>query len=105
MDPLGRGRAQVGGTRRRRRGGAGPGHAESHRRIMSNTSDVPRLTSKGQVTVPVAIRYALDLAPGDDVVFAIEDGHGVFRRATALDGLRRSFAVEPRAGAHALERM
>jgi AbrB family looped-hinge helix DNA binding protein len=72
---------------------------------MSNTSDVPRLTSKGQVTVPVAIRYALDLTPGDSVVFAIEDGRGVFRKATALDGLRRSFAVEARAGAHALERM
>ncbi len=55
---------------------------------MSNTSAMPRLTSKGQVTVPVAIRYALGLAPGDDVVFAVEDGRGVFRRATGLDDLR-----------------
>jgi bifunctional DNA-binding transcriptional regulator/antitoxin component of YhaV-PrlF toxin-antitoxin module len=66
---------------------------------------VPRLTSKGQVTVPVAIRYALALAPGDGVVFAIEDGRGVFRKATALDELRRSFTVQARTGAHALERL
>jgi bifunctional DNA-binding transcriptional regulator/antitoxin component of YhaV-PrlF toxin-antitoxin module len=72
---------------------------------MSNTSAVPKLTAKRQVTVPVGIRYALDLAPGDSVVFAIEDGRGVFRKATSLDGLLGSFAVEPRAGAHALERL
>ena len=66
---------------------------------------MPRLTSKGQVTVPVAIRYALDLGPGDAVVFAIEDGRGVFRKATALDALRGSFPVEPRFGTHAMERL
>jgi AbrB family looped-hinge helix DNA binding protein len=66
---------------------------------------MPRLTSKGQVTVPVAVRYALGLAPGDDVVFAVEDARGVFRRATALDDLRAAFPAAPRAGAHALERL
>jgi AbrB family looped-hinge helix DNA binding protein len=66
---------------------------------------MPRLTSKGQVTVPVAIRYALGLAPGDDVVFAVEDGRGVFRAATALDDLRAAFDAPARAGAHALERL
>ena len=66
---------------------------------------MPRLTSEGQVTVPVSIRYALGLAPGDDVVFAVEDGHGVFRRATDLDELRGTFPAEPRPGAHALERL
>jgi AbrB family looped-hinge helix DNA binding protein len=64
---------------------------------------MPRLTSKGQVTVPVAVRYALGLAPGDDVVFAVEDGRGVFRKAAALDDLRARFPGEARAGAHALE--
>jgi AbrB family looped-hinge helix DNA binding protein len=64
-----------------------------------------RLTSKGQVTVPVRVRYALGLAPGDEVVFSIEDGRGVFRRATALDALRGTFPVAPRADAHALERL
>src|SRR4029077_490481 len=72
---------------------------------MSNTSVIARLTSKGQVTVPVAIRYALGLAPGDDVVFALEDGRGVFRRATGLDDLKAAFPGSPRAGAHSLERL
>jgi len=66
---------------------------------------VPKLTSKGQVTLPVGIRYALDLGPGDTVVFAIENGQGVFRKATGLGGLRGSCAVEPRSRAHALERL
>jgi AbrB family looped-hinge helix DNA binding protein len=66
---------------------------------------MPRLTSKGQVTVPVAIRYALGLAPGDDVVFAIEAGCGVLRRATALDDLGALCPGNARSGAHALERL
>jgi AbrB family looped-hinge helix DNA binding protein len=66
---------------------------------------MPRLTSKGQVTVPVAVRYALGLAPGDDVVFAVEGGRGVFRAATALDDLRAAFPAPARAGSHALERL
>lgn len=66
---------------------------------------MPRLTSKGQVTVPVAVRYALGLAPGDDVVFAVEGGRGVFRAAMALDDLRAAFPAPVRAGAHALERL
>lgn len=66
---------------------------------------MPRLTSKGQVTVPVAIRYALGLAPGDTVVFAIEDGRAVLRRATALDDLAGAVPVAPRPGAHPLERL
>ena len=76
----------------------GPRSTESNLRSLSNTSDVPRVTSKGQVTIPVALRYALDLGPGDSVVFAIEDGRGVFRKATALDDLARSLAVQPRTG-------
>jgi bifunctional DNA-binding transcriptional regulator/antitoxin component of YhaV-PrlF toxin-antitoxin module len=66
---------------------------------------MPRLTSKGQVTVPVGVRYALGLASGDDVVFAVEGHRGVFRRATALDDLRARFPGRARAGAHALERL
>jgi AbrB family looped-hinge helix DNA binding protein len=66
---------------------------------------MPRLTSKGQVTVPVGVRYALGLAPGDTVVFAVEDGRGVFRRATGLDDLAGAFRLVPRADAHPLERL
>jgi AbrB family looped-hinge helix DNA binding protein len=64
-----------------------------------------RITSKGQVTIPVAIRYALGLHPGDNLVFALERGRGVFRRATALGDLRAAFPGAAPAGAHALERL
>jgi AbrB family looped-hinge helix DNA binding protein len=64
-----------------------------------------RLTSKGQVTVPVGIRYALGLAPGDEVVFSVEDGRGVFLRATTLDALRGRFPMAARPDAHPLERL
>jgi AbrB family looped-hinge helix DNA binding protein len=67
---------------------------------------MPHLTSKGQITVPVHIRYALGLAPGDNVVFAVEGERGVFRRATALDDLRGAFPeAAVRTGAHSLERL
>jgi AbrB family looped-hinge helix DNA binding protein len=66
---------------------------------------MPRLTSKGQVTVPVSVRYALGLAPGDDVVFAVESGRGVFRKASRLDDLRAVFPGRARPGAHPLERL
>jgi len=71
----------------------------------SKISAMTRMTSKGQVTVPVDIRYALGIAPGDELVFGVEDGRGVFRRAHALDALSRSFAVPVRPGAHPLERL
>lgn len=64
-----------------------------------------RMTAKGQVTVPVAVRYALGLAPGDELVFSVEGGRGSFRRAHPLAALSRSFAGVVRPGAHALERL
>ena len=33
-----------------------------------------RITSKGQVTIPVAVRRALGLGPGDQLVFDLEPG-------------------------------
>lgn len=59
-----------------------------------------RMTSKGQITVPLAIRRQFDLEPGDILEFrvqgdelrvrpvksrAIEDFQGMFRVAGALD--------------------
>jgi AbrB family looped-hinge helix DNA binding protein len=35
---------------------------------------MPRLTSKGQVTIPEKIRKLFDLKPGDYVEFKIESG-------------------------------
>jgi AbrB family looped-hinge helix DNA binding protein len=63
------------------------------------------MTSKGQVTVPGDVRYALGLAAGDELVFAVEGGRGVFRRAAALLDLRDAFPGSARPDAHALERL
>lgn len=39
-----------------------------------------KLTSKGQVTVPKAVRDALDLKEGDHVVFRVEGNRAVLAR-------------------------
>ena len=44
-----------------------------------------RLSSKGQVTIPVAVREKLHLEPGDTVVYEIEDERAVLRRAEPFD--------------------
>jgi AbrB family looped-hinge helix DNA binding protein len=65
---------------------------------------VSRVTAKGQVTIPVTVRFALGIAPGDEVVFAVEDGRGVFRRAGGVLGRAGTLALPARAGAPPLER-
>ena len=57
------------------------------------------------MTIPVDVRFALGIHPGDTVVFAVEDGRGVFRRAGGLADLAGAFPLGPRTGAHALERL
>lgn len=49
---------------------------------MANQS---RLSSKGQVTIPVEIREKLHLEPGDTVVYEIEDDRAILRRAEPFD--------------------
>jgi len=39
-----------------------------------------KLTTKGQVTIPQAIRQEAGFRPGDDLEFAIEDGKVVIKR-------------------------
>lgn len=49
-------------------------------------STLARITSKGQTTIPQAVRAALGLAPGDSIVWDVgEDGVARVRRATPLD--------------------
>ena len=36
-----------------------------------------RITSKGQITIPAAVRRALDLDKGDEVIFELNLGPGV----------------------------
>jgi AbrB family looped-hinge helix DNA binding protein len=64
-----------------------------------------RVTAKGQVTIPVGVRFALGIVPGDEVVFAVEDGRGVFRRADGVLGRAGTLRLPPRADAHPLERL
>ena len=35
-----------------------------------------RITTKGQVTIPVAVRRALELEVGDEVIFELDPGSG-----------------------------
>lgn len=40
-----------------------------------------RVTSKGQVTIPQAVRAQLGIEPGDEVVFSVRDDAAVMRPA------------------------
>ena len=52
-----------------------------------------RITSKGQITLPRAIREALALHEGDRVLFRLEDGHAVLARTPDLLALAGSVSV------------
>ena len=52
-----------------------------------------RLTSKGQVTIPKAVRDALGLREGDEVVFRVEGARAVLARTPDLLELAGSVPV------------
>jgi antitoxin PrlF len=62
-----------------------------------------RLTSKGQTTIPVAVRKALGVREGDDIVFVVEGDHVRLTRAEPedpvigawLDFLERDMVARP----------
>ncbi|MCL8209296.1 MAG: AbrB/MazE/SpoVT family DNA-binding domain-containing protein [Actinomycetia bacterium] len=47
------------------------------------------VTSKGQITLPKAVREALGLTTGSVVEFTIEEGRVVLRKAVPVDAFRR----------------
>jgi AbrB family looped-hinge helix DNA binding protein len=55
-----------------------------HYRITMKSSK-SKLTSKYQTTIPQEVREFLLLQKGDEVIFEIENGQVVIRKATALD--------------------
>ena len=56
--------------------------------------DVPaRVTSKGQITLPKAVRDALELEPGDAVLFRVVDHHALLARTPDLLELAGSIPV------------
>jgi AbrB family looped-hinge helix DNA binding protein len=54
-----------------------------------------KLTSKGQITVPKAVRESLELEPGDQVLFRLEDGRAVLARTQNFLDLAGSVPVPP----------
>ncbi len=44
-----------------------------------------RLTSKGQVTVPKAVRDKLHLKPGDTLAYEVEGAEARIRKVTSFD--------------------
>jgi AbrB family looped-hinge helix DNA binding protein len=45
-----------------------------------------RLSSKGQVTIPIEVRQAIGLEPGDLVGYEVKDGIVTLQRAEPFDG-------------------
>jgi antitoxin PrlF len=52
-----------------------------------------RVTSKGQITIPRAVREALALEEGDEVVFRVEGDRAVIARSADLIALAGSVSV------------
>jgi AbrB family looped-hinge helix DNA binding protein len=52
-----------------------------------------RLSSKGQITVPRAVREALSLEEGDRLVFRVEGDHAILARTADLLTLAGSIPV------------
>jgi AbrB family looped-hinge helix DNA binding protein len=55
-----------------------------------------RITSKGQVTVPKAVRDALGVEPGDRIAFRIEDDGSVVVEPETVDLLALRGLLKPR---------
>lgn len=53
------------------------------------------LTSKGQVTVPKAVRDALGIEEGDQVVFRLDGKRAILARTPDFLGLAGTVAVPP----------
>jgi antitoxin PrlF len=54
-----------------------------------------KLTSKGQITVPKAVRDGLELEPGDQVLFRLEGGRAILARTKNFLDLAGSVPVPP----------
>jgi AbrB family looped-hinge helix DNA binding protein len=50
---------------------------------------MPRLTTKGQVTIPKKTRDALGIGPGTEVEFIVRGTEAVIRKASIRDAIER----------------
>ena len=58
---------------------------------MTLLTDTVRRSESGRIVIPVAFRNALNLKPGDEVAFELEDG--AIRMKTHAEGIRRAQAI------------
>jgi AbrB family looped-hinge helix DNA binding protein len=56
---------------------------------------ISRVTSKGQVTIPVEVRKALDLEQGDDLIFEVTPSRSVELRVVKRKRLSELFGALP----------
>lgn len=54
-----------------------------------------KLTSKAQTTIPQAVRAALGVHPGDEIAYAIADGHVLLTKAAPLPPRRGVLFEDP----------
>jgi antitoxin PrlF len=54
-----------------------------------------KVTSKGQVTIPKAVREALGVEPGDEILFRVVEGHAVLARTPDFLDLAGAVEVPP----------
>ena len=64
---------------------------------MAVKSYESRITSKGQTTIPIEVREALRIGPGDTIQFVFVDGHYEIiprnRSVESLFGLLKEYAI------------
>lgn len=57
---------------------------------MSKVLDMAKVTSKGQVTIPMDVRELVGVREGDKVLFVLMDDGSVSLRSSNLDALREA---------------
>ena len=63
--------------------------------VSGATMITSKLTSKAQTTIPQAVPKALGVKPGDEIAYAIENGHVLLTRAVRLKPRRGAPFEDP----------